>query len=201
MPKYVIWEIRYGAHEYCLLCMSSKDFKQAFVEIEKEGSLKNAEHQFSVRFYFITFPNVNWFLVTISHFNGLKKSFQMLYRKLKSIQNWSRNRAKHFRTLLILGLIEPKRWTQGERKDCHFMHHAANVCKAAMTKYVIGEIHVSKKYWAHAYYVLSPRLTFIVLEKFKLPVSGNPDFVDFSSCGTSLWKDVLTKGLIPERYV
>ena len=43
--------------------MSSKDFKQAFVEIEKEGSLKNAEHQFSDMFYFITQPNVNRFEV------------------------------------------------------------------------------------------------------------------------------------------
>ena len=48
-----------------------------------QGSLKNGVLHFSDRFYFITFPNVNWFLVTIAYFNGLRKSFQILYRKLK----------------------------------------------------------------------------------------------------------------------
>ena len=43
--------------------MSSKHFKLGLIVMEKfifpQGSLKNAEHQFLDRFYFITFPNVS----------------------------------------------------------------------------------------------------------------------------------------------
>ena len=70
--------------------MSSKDFKWGLIVIKKfkfsQGNLKNAKHQFWDRFYFITFTNVNSSLVTISHFKGLRKNFQMLYEKLKCIE-------------------------------------------------------------------------------------------------------------------
>ena len=72
--------------------MSSKDFKLGLIVIEKfsQDSLKNAKHQFSDRFYFITFTNVNLFLVAIADFNGLGKTFKQPYRKLKYIEIWPR---------------------------------------------------------------------------------------------------------------
>ena len=72
--------------------MSLRDFKLGLIVIEKfkfpQGSLKNAEHHFSDRFYFITFTNANRFLVTIADFNGPKKTFKNPYYKLKSIKLW-----------------------------------------------------------------------------------------------------------------
>ena len=59
-----------------------------------QGSLKNAEHQFLDRFYFITFTNVNWFLVTIAYFNRLIKIFQRPYHMLKSIKIRTRYQGK-----------------------------------------------------------------------------------------------------------
>ena len=105
MPKYIIWEIyvlkTYFPYEYCLLCPSSwvlQDFKLGPIVIEKfkfsPDSLKNPEHQFLDRFYFRINYNVNWFLVTITDFNGLRKIFEKMYRKVKSIEIWPRYRAK-----------------------------------------------------------------------------------------------------------
>ena len=94
---------------WLLSVMSSKDFKWGLIVIKKfkfsQGSLKNADHQFPDRFYFIPFTNVNWFLVTISHFNGLRKSFQMLCWKFKSIEIWLRNREKQFRIFSVWALL------------------------------------------------------------------------------------------------
>ena len=61
--------------------MSSKYFKLGLIVIKKfkfsQDSLKNAKHQFSDRFYFITFTNVKLFLVTIADFNWLGKTFKI----------------------------------------------------------------------------------------------------------------------------
>ena len=93
--------------------MSLRDFKLGLIVIEKfkfpQGSLKNAEHHFSDRFYFITFTNVNRFLVTIADLNRLKKKavshakthqdlavqFRKTYSGISHFQNFSDPFWKH----------------------------------------------------------------------------------------------------------
>ena len=70
---------------------------------------------------------LNWFLVTISHFNELRKSFQMLYWKLKSIEIWPRYREKQFCTFFIFRASHHK-WSKTMTEQyCHFVHHVADV--------------------------------------------------------------------------
>ena len=54
-------------------------------------------------------PNLYGFNLSIHGLKARSEPVKMTYHKLKSIQIWPRNRAKHFRALLILVIIEPKR--------------------------------------------------------------------------------------------
>ena len=51
-------------------------------------------------FCLISRPNLNTIKLIISHFNGLRKGFKIMYRKLKSMEIWpkfkARNRLGHF---------------------------------------------------------------------------------------------------------
>ena len=90
MAKYFIREIyalmRYLAYVYV---DPSKDFRLAFIVIVKfkfsQGSLKNAKHQFSNIFYFITRPNVNGLKVMLYYFKGIDEGLPISYREPKSL--------------------------------------------------------------------------------------------------------------------
>ena len=94
---------------WLLSVISSKDFKLTLNwEIQfLPRQAENAEHLLPHIFYFITFPNDNWSLVTVSHFIGLKKSSQLLNGRLKSIKIWPRYGGKQFHTFFILESSEP----------------------------------------------------------------------------------------------
>ena len=96
---------------WVLAVMSSKDFKMAFIVIEKfkfsQGSLKNAALQFSDSFCLISQSNLDGFGLTMRHLDRLGKHFKMMYGKPKSIAIWQRYRRKIILAFHIFETLNP----------------------------------------------------------------------------------------------
>ena len=127
---------------WLLPVMSSKYFKLALILFEKfyfsQGNLKNAVHQILDTFCIITPPNLDAFKLMICHFNGFRKSFKIMYWKLKSIEIWLCDLEKHFRAFHIFRTSQTYFESAITEHYRHFVQHMTNISKALLMSNMHG---------------------------------------------------------------